>query len=223
MNTNLGLIGKKLGNTQVFEEDGRVSRVTAIQTGPCVVLAKRTQEKDGYSALQLGFEAIRAKLVRKPQKKAFEKLGQEPRRILREFRLPTEVVAKYEVGQTLNATDVFRVGQFVDVQGTSKGRGFTGVMKRWHFAGGVDAHGTHEYRRHGGSICTNMTPGRTFKNLKMPGHYGAEKVTIPNLKIARVMNDESIVLVEGGVPGARDGLVLIRWAARPPRSSKQSS
>jgi large subunit ribosomal protein L3 len=215
MNTHPGLIGKKLGNTQLFQDDGDVVRVTVVKVGPCTVLGKRTLERDGYSALILGFEEKREKLVNKPEKGFFDKAGATPKKVVREFRLPEEEVAGYEVGQQLKPSDVFSEGQFVDVSGRSKGRGFTGVMKRWNFAGaGSVGHGTHEYKRHGGSIGANLTPGRTLPNVKMAGHYGDEKVTILNLKVARVMDDEQLLLIEGGVPGPRNGYLTVRGAVK---------
>ncbi len=222
MNTNLGLIGKKLGCTQIFAEDGTVTPVTVIEAGPCIVVGKRTADKHGYSALQLGYGKKRAKLVRKPEAGVFSKLGVEPPRVVREFRLPAEVVDSYEVGQTLSAKDVFEVGMKIDVSGTSKGRGFAGVIKRHNFHGaGTDSHGTHEYKRHGGSIGMNMTPGRTLANQKMAGQYGNKRSTILSVKVARVMEDEGLVLVEGGVPGPAGGLVTLRSAVKA-KSSKQS-
>ena len=215
MNTNLGLIGKKLGNTQIFDTEGLVHRVTAIECGPCIVVAKRTPERDGYSALLLGFGQKREKSVNMPEAGLFKKLDQKPAQALREFRLPAETVAKYEVGQQLKPSELFAEGQLVDVSAKSKGRGFTGVMKRYNFKGSRTAtHGTHEYQRHGGAIGTNMTPGRVFPGVKMPGQYGAERVTILNLRVARVLDEENIVLVEGGVPGARNGLVTVRSAVK---------
>lgn len=215
MNTHPGLIGKKLGNTQVFQDDGNVVRVTVLQVGPCVVLGKRTMEKDGYSALILGFDEARAKSVRKPAAGFFTKIGVTPKREIREFRVPEEVVAQYQVGQTLKPSELFAVGQHVDVSGTTKGRGFTGVMKRWNFKGSKSqTHGTHEYQRHPGSIGTNMTPGRTFPNLKMAGQYGNEKITILNLKVARIVDEQNLLLIEGGVPGPRNGYVTVRAAVK---------
>ena len=215
VNTNPGLIGTKLGNTQIFLEDGEVRRVTAIKAGPCIVIGKRTQEKDGYSALCLGFGERRPKLVKKPEAGSFEKAGVDPARVVREFRVDSALLERFEVGQTIGASDVFQEGQFVDVSGTSKGRGFTGVMKRHNFAGaGTVGHGTHEYKRHGGSIGQNMTPGRTLKGQKMAGQYGNKKATILNLRIARVLAEENIVLVEGGVPGARNGFVTVKGAIK---------
>ncbi len=218
MNQNLGLIGKKLGNTQLFNSDGSVTRVTVIEAGPCIVLAKRTPERDGYSALQLGFGTKREKLVNKAQAEQYKKANVKPARIVRELRLPADVVAKYEVGQAINVGDVFTVGQVVDATGTSRGRGFTGVMVRWNFKGSATAtHGTHEYQRHGGSIGTNMTPGRTLPNVKMPGQYGNERVTMLNLRVAKVLPEKGLVLIEGGVPGPRNGIVLVRGAVKAQR------
>lgn len=216
MNTNLGLIGKKLGCTQIFTEDGTVVSVTVIEAGPCVVVGKRTAEKDGYSALQLGFGDKRDKLVRKPVKGFLTKQGLESTpRVIREFRVADDVAAKYEVGQQIRPADVFQAGQLVDVSGTSKGRGFTGVIKRHNFRGaGTNSHGTHEYRRHGGSIGQNMTPGRTFPGMRMPGRHGGRKSTILSLEVARVLEDENLVLIAGGVPGPKNGVVTLRAAVK---------
>jgi large subunit ribosomal protein L3 len=223
MNTNVGLIGKKLGNTQIFNADGTVARVAAIQVGPCRVLGKRTLEKDGYSALIVGFGEKREKLLTKAELGFFKKIGQEPVRTVREFRLTPEQVASFEPGQVIKPSEHFKEGQKVDVCGLTRGRGFTGVMRRWNFRGSAkDTHGTHEYKRHGGSIGTNMTPGRTFLNLKMPGQYGNEKTSILNLVVAKVLDDENIILVKGGVPGSKNGVVVIKGAvkAKKPKAKK---
>lgn len=215
MNINLGLIGKKLGNTQIFNAEGMVHRVTAIECGPCTVVGIRTVERDGYSALVLGFGQKREKSVNKPEAGLFKKLDLKPAQVLREFRLPAETVAKYEVGQQLKPSELFTEGQLVDVCGTSKGRGFTGVMKRHNFKGSRTAtHGTHEYQRHGGSIGTNMTPGRVFAGTKMPGQHGNTRITVQNLRVARVLDEQNIVLVEGGVPGAPQTIVTVRGAIK---------
>lgn len=215
MNQLPGIIGKKLGNTQVFAEDGNVSRVTVIDVASCKVVGKRTKEKDGYSALRLGLGDKKEKQLTKAEKIAFEKAGVSPVETIKELRLTEEEVAKYEVGSALVPSTIFSPGQHVDVSGTSIGRGFTGVMKRWNFKGSATAtHGTHEYQRHGGSIGTNMTPGRTFLNLKMPGHYGSEKVTILNLKVLRVDDEKGLILIEGAVPGSKNGLVSVRHAVK---------
>ncbi|MFI5307894.1 MAG: 50S ribosomal protein L3 [Polyangiales bacterium] len=218
MNQNFGLIGKKLGNTQIFTEDGNVLRVTAILVGPCTVLGKRTKEKDGYSAVILGFGERSAKHVRKSQKAFYDKLGAKAARTVREIRVPEDKLTQFEVGQTVKPSEHFQVGQKVDVCGTTRGRGFTGVMRRWNFKGaGTDTHGTHEYRRHGGAVGTNMTPGRTLPNLKMPGQYGNERMTVLNLKVAKVLDDEQILLIEGAVPGARNAVVTVRGAVKARR------
>jgi large subunit ribosomal protein L3 len=219
MNTNVGLIGKKLGNTQIFDAEGMVHRVTAIECGPCTVVGKRTEQRDGYSALVLGFGEKREKSVNKPEAGFFKKIDQKAAQVVREFRLPADVVATYEVGQKLKPSEFFTVGQLVDVSGDSKGRGFTGVMKRHNFKGSRTAtHGTHEYQRHGGAIGTNMTPGRVFPGLKMPGQYGASRVTVMNLRVAQVLDEQNIVLVEGGVPGSRNTVVTVRGANKAKRA-----
>jgi large subunit ribosomal protein L3 len=224
MNTNVGLIGKKLGNTQIFNADGTVARVTAIQVGPCRVLGKRTLEKDGYSALIVGFGEKREKLLTKAELGFFKKIGQAPVRTVREFRLTPEQVASFEPGQIIKPSEHFKEGQKVDVCGLTRGRGFTGVMRRWNFRGSAkDTHGTHEYKRHGGSIGTNMTPGRTFLNLKMPGQYGNERTSILNLVVAKVLDEEGIILVKGGVPGSKNGVVVIKGAVKTKKPKAKKS
>ena len=215
MNKNPGLIGTKLGNTQIFLDDGEVRRVTAIKAGPCVVVGKRTPDTDGYAALTLGFGSRRPKLVSKPEAGSFSKAGVDAPRVVREFRVEASLLERFEVGQTLRVADIFSDGQFVDVSGTSKGRGFTGVMKRHNFAGaGTVGHGTHEYKRHGGSIGQNMTPGRTLRGQKMAGQHGNKRSTILNLRIARLLPEQDIVLVEGGVPGPRNGFLTLKGAVK---------
>jgi len=216
MNTNLGLIGKKLGSTQIFKDDGTVVGVTVIETGPCVVLAKRTADKHGYSALQLGFGTRRDKLVRKPEAGYFAKVGVAAPRLVREFRVAADVAARYEVGQTIKASEVFTEDQRVDVTGVSKGRGFAGVIVRHNFHGAATvSHGTHEYKRHGGSIGMNMTPGRTLPGTRMPGQHGNKTQTVLNLAVARVLDEENLVLVAGGVPGPSGAFVMLRGAVKP--------
>lgn len=213
MNTHPGIIGKKIGMTQFFSEDGNVVRCTVIQAD-VVVVGKRTKEKDGYDALIVGMGERKEKNTPKPLLGQYKKWGTTPKQVLRELRMSAEEVAKYEVGQPLKLDQVFEVGQFVDVQGTTRGRGFSGVMRRWNFAGQVATHGTHEYKRHGGSIGTNMTPGRTLPGLKMPGHYGHETVTVLNLKVAQILADKNVLLIEGGVPGPRNSVVTVRGAVK---------
>jgi large subunit ribosomal protein L3 len=221
MNLQPGIVGRKVGCTQIFEEDGTVTRVTVIEAGPVVVVNKRTPEKDGYTALVLGFEERKEKHTTKPAAGAFKKLNTTPKRIVKELRCGPEFAAKWEVGQTLKLDEIFQAGQLVDARGTTRGRGFTGVMRRWNFAGNVNTHGTHEYRRHGGSIGTNMTPGRTLPNLKMGGQYGNETVSVLNVKVARVDAEKHLLLLEGGVPGARNGVVLIRQAVKTKKKSSK--
>jgi large subunit ribosomal protein L3 len=219
MNTQPGIIGRKLGCTQLFEQDGTVTRVTVIEAGPVVVVGKRTPEKDGYTALVLGFGERKEKHTTKPAAGIFKKAGQSPKRIVRELRCEPDFAAKFEVGATMKLDEIFQPGQRVDTRGTTRGRGFTGVMRRWNFSGNVDTHGTHEYRRHGGSIGTNMTPGRTLPNLKMGGQYGNETVSMLNLKLSRVDAEKHLLLIEGGIPGTTNGLVLVRHAVKAPKKS----
>ncbi len=225
MNQNPGVYGYKLGNMQLFREDGTVRRVTVIEAGPITVLGKRTPERDGYSALILGLGERKEKhttksragqyKASKPEKKSlFKDANTTPKKVVKELRVPADYVAKFEPGQTLKLDEIFQTDQKVDAQGTTRGRGFTGVVRRWAFAGFVQTHGTHEYRRHGGSIGTNMTPGRTLPNLKMPGHYGDEKLSILNLKVAKIIPEKNLLLVEGAVPGSKGSLVLVRHSVK---------
>ncbi|MGB0678628.1 MAG: 50S ribosomal protein L3 [Polyangiales bacterium] len=215
MNESLGLIGRKLGTTQFFTEDGTVVRATALKVGPCTVVGKRTPERDGYSALVLGLGTQVARKVSKPLAGHFKKLDVAPAVVVREFRLPEDEVAKYEIGQSLALDTVFREGQFVDLSARSKGRGFAGVIKRHGFSGaGTMTHGTHEYKRHGGSIGMNMTPGRTLANQKMAGHYGDERITIMSVRIAKLLPEDGVMLVRGSVPGGKGGLVQVRLAVK---------
>jgi len=215
VNTNPGLIGKKLGNTQIFTDAGEIRRVTAIQAGPCVVLGKRTVEANGYAAIQIGFGTKREKLVNMPEAGFFKKAGQAPTEVVKEIRLPEETVAKYNVGDQIKPTDLFAEGQLVDVTGTSKGKGFQGVMKRHNFHGSISqTHGVHEYQRHGGSIGMRKTPGRTFKGHRMGGQMGNVRVTVQALRVIKVLGEENIILVEGSVPGGKNGLVTVRGSTK---------
>ena len=207
-----GLIGKKIGMTQVFGADGSVVPVTVIQTGPCVVVQKKEKAKDGYSALQLGFGSKKNQRVNKPEQGHVVKAGKGAFQVLREFR--SEDVAPYEVGQEIKLSELFKVGDRVDVSGTSKGRGFTGVIKRWGFAGFPASHGTHEYFRHGGSIGNRSFPGRVFKGKRMAGHWGDERISVQNLEVVGVRAEENLLLVKGAVPGAKRGVLLIRRAVK---------
>ena len=213
MNQYPGVIGRKLGMTQIFTADGTVVPCTVIEAGSFVV-GKRTEAKDGYSALILGFGEKREKVTTKALLGQFKKANLTPKRSLKEFRCGADFVAKFEVGQEVKIEEIFQEGQFVDVQGTSRGRGFTGVMRRHNFSGNVRTHGTHEYERHGGAIGSNMTPGRTLPGKKMPGQCGNERVTILTQPVAKLVPDERLILVCGGVPGSRNGIVYVRGATK---------
>ncbi len=214
MAERMGVLGKKLGMSHVFTEDGRRIPVTVVQAGPCVVMGKRTPDIHGYSALQLGFDDQKPQRVTKPMMGQFSKAGIEPKKFIREIRIPASELDKYEVGQVLDLSDVFSEGEFVDVTGTSRGCGFQGVMKRHNFAGFKATHGTHEYFRHGGSIGNRLTPGRTVKGRKMPGHMGSKRVTIQNLEVVGVRPEENLILVRGAVPGAPNGYLVVRKAVK---------
>lgn len=224
MNQYPGVIGRKLGMTQLFNEDGTVVACTVVEARPMVV-DKRTPERDGYSALVLGLEDRKPKHTSRPLAGYYSKLGVPPRRVLRELRCSPEYAARYQIGQELRLDEIFVPGQLVDVQGVSRGRGFSGVMRRHNFAGQRASHGTHEYKRHGGAIGTNMTPGRTLKGLGMPGQYGNCKVSVLNQRVAKVLSDQHLILIQGGIPGARQGLVMVRGAVKAqggmPRPKKQ--
>lgn len=214
MNTKPGIIGKKLGMTQLYKEDGTVQRVTVIDTSSLTVVGKRTKEKDGYVAVVFGLTDAKEKHLSKAQQGSFKKANVTAKRTLKELRCEEDFAAKFEVGGPVNLADLFQPGQIVDTQGTTRGRGFSGVVRRWSFAGFVQTHGTHEYRRHGGSIGTNMTPGRTLPNLKMPGQYGNETVSVLNLKVARVDAEKNLLMIEGGIPGSANGLVVVRHGVK---------
>ncbi|MFO0567762.1 MAG: 50S ribosomal protein L3 [Polyangiaceae bacterium] len=220
MNTHPGVIGRKLGMTQVFAEDGSVISCTVVEARP-VVVGKRTKEKDGYDAVVLGLKDRKEKHTSKPLAGVYKKASVAPKRWLRELRCSAEFAAQFEVGSEVKLDSVFEVGQFVDVQGMTRGRGFTGVMRLHNFAGQVQTHGTHEYKRHGGSIGTNMTPGRVLPGVRMPGQYGNEKVTVLNQRVVKVNPEESLIFVEGGVPGAKNSLVFVRGAVKR-RGGKKS-
>jgi large subunit ribosomal protein L3 len=213
MALKIGLLGKKIGMTQVFADDGEAVPVTVIQTGPCHVIGTRTAERDGYSAVVLGFDEKPVRLASKPELGAMKDNGLKPQRFIRELRLPAEEVAKYKVGQVLGPKDVFADNTPIDVEGTSKGKGYQGVIKRHHMSGMTRAHGTHEYFRHGGSIGCRLTPQRVHKGKRMAGQMGAEKVSIQNLQLLRIMADENVILVRGAVPGAANDYVVVTNAA----------
>ena len=217
-----GIIGRKVGMTQIFNAAGDCIPVTVVQAGPCTVVRKKTAEgKDGYNAIVLGFEDARFAMVdgekeyklNKPELGVFKASNVEPKKILREIRLWDTDIDKYEAGQEIKA-DLFVAGETIDVIGTSKGHGFTGVMKRHNFRGTNRTHGVHEYFRHGGSIGTTSTPGRTCRGRRMAGQDGNSQVTIENLKVYAVDAEKNLILVKGSIPGANGSLVIVQDAAK---------
>lgn len=204
------IMGKKLGMTQIFDENRRVVPVTVVEAGPCVVIQKKTIENDGYNAIKVGFGDIREKLVNKPMKGQFAKAGVSLKRTVKEFRL--EDISAYEVGQELKA-DIFAAGDKIDVSGVSKGKGFQGVIKRWNASRGPMSHGS-KFHRAVGSMGASSDPSRTFKNKHMPGHMGNVNTTVLNLEIVKVMPEKNIILIKGGIPGPNKGTVVIRNAVK---------
>ncbi len=204
-----GLIGKKVGMTQLFDDAGRAIPVTVIVAGPCYVTQVRTVDQDGYSAVQLGFEETKTQRLSGGELGHLKKNELPPLRILREFRTDEEI----EEGQTLTV-DVFEEGERVDIVGKSKGRGFAGVVKRWGFSGGPKTHGQSDRHRAPGSIGAGSTPGRVFKGKKMPGRMGNDTVTSQNLLISRIDPENNIIAVRGSVPGPKNGLVIIKEARK---------
>jgi len=203
-----GLIGRKLGMTQVYTAAGVLVPVTVIQAGPCTVVAMRNAERNGYTAAQLGFASVKEKRLGKPMRGQFTKAGTPTFGLLREFRLGEGDVPA--IGAAITVGDVFAAGQRIQVSGISKGRGTAGVMKRHRFSGFPASHGTHEYFRHGGSIGNRSFPGRVFKGKRMAGRYGADRVTTRNLEVVAVRAEENLLLVRGAVPGSRNGTVVVR-------------
>ena len=201
-----GIIGKKLGMTQIFTEDGTRIPVTVIQAGPCVITQKKTSDTDGYSAVQVGFDSMSAAAATKPVLGHCTKAGQGVFRYLRELQL--DGMSELKIGDMLTV-DQFQPGDYVDVTGTSIGKGFQGVIKRWNFSGGRASHGSR-FHRAPGSIGASATPSRVFKNKKMPGQLGNERVTVQRLQIVRVDVSENLLLVKGAVPGHRNNVILIK-------------
>ncbi|MGP4024667.1 50S ribosomal protein L3 [Actinomadura sp. 3N407] len=206
-----GVLGEKLGMTQVFDDEGRIVPVTVVQAGPCVVTQLRSQEKDGYTAVQLGFGQIDPRKVNKPRTGHFEKAGVTPRRYLVELR--ADDTTEYELGQEITAS-VFEAGQKIDVTGTSKGKGTAGVMKRHGFKGLGASHGTQRKHRSPGSIGGCATPGRVFKGLRMAGRHGNARTTVQNLTLHAVDAEKNLLLIKGAVPGPNGAVVLVRDAVK---------
>jgi len=206
------LLGRKIGMTQIFAADGEVTPVTVIEVGPCAVTQVKTREKDGYTAVQLGFADKKKQRVNKPEAGHAAKAKTAAKRFTREVRIDEKLIADYEVGMTLNA-DLFQVGDAIDVQGTSIGKGFAGVMKRHNFRGARHSH-NHEFFRHGGSIGNRSDPGKVFKNKKMPGHMGNVPVTVQNLTIVAIEADKNYILVKGAVPGHKNAYVTVKASVK---------
>ena len=201
------IIGKKVGMTQIFDENGKVIPVTVVEAGPCVVSQKKTVETDGYNAVQIGYGDVRPKLVNKPMKGHFDKSDVAPKRVLKECRF--DDISSYNIGDIIKV-DIFENGEKVDIIGTSKGKGYAGVIKRWNFRRLKETHGTGPTVRKGGSIGACSDPSRVFKGKKMAGHLGAERVTVQNLKIAKIDSENNLIAIKGAVPGPNGGIVLIR-------------
>lgn len=206
-----GLIGKKIGMTQLFDEKGNVVPVTVLEVGPCAVVQKKTAEKDGYEAVQLGFGDMKLSRVNKPMKGHFAKADVAPKKVLKEFRLAD--TSAMNVGDVVKA-DVFAAGEKVDVSGTGKGKGYAGAIKRWNFGRLKETHGTGPVARHQGSLGACSDPSRVFKGKKLPGHLGAEKVTVQNLDVVKVDAENNLIAVKGAVPGAKGGYVVITDAVK---------
>lgn len=204
---NKGIIGKKIGMTQIFDENGKVIPVTVVEAGPCVVSQKKTIENDGYNAVQVGFEDLKANKVNKPQKGHFAKADVAAKRTLREFRF--DDCESVNVGDIIKA-DTFSAGDIVDVSGTSKGKGFAGTIKRYNNRSLKATHGTGPVARHAGSMGACSDPSRIFKGKKMPGHLGAEAVTIQNLEVVKVDAENNLIALRGAIPGPKGGIVVIR-------------
>ena len=206
-----GLIGKKIGMTQLFDENGKVIPVTVLEVGPCAVVQKKTNEKDGYEAVQLGFGDMKVSRVNKPMKGHFAKADVAPKKVLKEFRLAD--TSALNVGDIVKA-DVFAAGEKVDVCGTGKGKGYAGAIKRWNFGRLKETHGSGPVARHQGSMGACSDPSRVFKGKKMPGHLGCEKVTIQNLEVVKVDAENNLIAIKGAVPGSRGNYVVITDAVK---------
>ena len=218
---SIGILGRKIGMSQVFDEDGRVTPVTLIEAGPCRVVQIKEPTKEGYSALRIGFGERNPQKVKKSQLGIFKKVGLTPQRHLREFRVSSEELSQYVEGAEIK-TDIFSIGDFVDVTGTSIGKGFQGGMKRWHWSGGPATHGSMQHRRVG-SIGASADPSRVFKGTHMPGHMGNKRRTVENLMVVRIDKEKNQLLVKGAVPGPKGGLLIIRRAKKKAASPKSES
>ncbi|QAT50852.1 50S ribosomal protein L3 [Caproiciproducens sp. NJN-50] len=210
-----GIIGKKIGMTQIFDEQGKVIPVTVVEAGPCVIAQKKTVENDGYASVQMGYGDLKAAKVTKPVKGHFAKADVAPKKTLREFRFDDPEA--YKVGDLVKA-DVFETGDKIDVTGVSKGKGYAGVIKRWNFQRLKESHGSGPVARHGGSNGACSTPSRVLPGMKMAGHLGAEQVTVQNLTVAKVDAENNLIAIRGAVPGPNGGIVVIRDSVKAARA-----
>ena len=210
----LGLLGKKLGMTQIFTENGDRVPVTVIDAGSCVVLAKKTIEKDGYAALQLGYGEKPLRLANKAELGLAKKLEINPVRVVEELRLEPAQLDQSEVGKTVPLSTIFTAGTYLDVTGVTKGKGFQGVIKRHKMGGTRASHGTHEFFRHGGSIGCRMTPGRVHKGKRMTGHMGSVQRTVQNIALMQIIEESGLLLVRGAVPGGKNAMVMLKNALK---------
>jgi len=208
----IGIIGKKAGMTQLFDQEGNCVPVTVVEAGPCYVTHLKTMEKDKYSAVQLGFQEVPERKLTRPEKGHLKKADAKPLKTIREFRLSEEEMEQFSLGQQVDV-NIFKPGDYVDIVGTSKGKGFTGVMKRHNFHGSTATHGSHENFRHGGSIGGRY-PQHTVKGRKMAGRHGGSRVTTQNLQVVQVRDKENLLLIRGALPGARNSLVFISKAIK---------
>lgn len=215
----IGIIGKKLGMTTVFDETGNSIAVTVVEAGPCTVTQIRCNEKDGYSAIQLGYGKVKEKHLKKPQIGQFKKSSLEPKKYLKEFRIDDS--SSYTIGQELKV-DIFKAGDFIDVSSLSKGRGFAGVMKRHNYDGGPMSHGSN-FRRRAGSIGCNSYPARVWKGKGMPGHMGNVVTTVQNLRVIETRPEDNLIIVKGAIPGAINSIIKLTSAVKKRNKKKNSS
>jgi large subunit ribosomal protein L3 len=213
----IGLLGRKIGMTRVYDSNGKATPVTVIEAGGNSVVQVKTAEKEGYNAIQVGFETQKESRLNKAELGHFKKAAVEPKKLLREFRLPDEAQVTGDVDLSVNQ---FQPGEFVDIIGRSKGKGFQGVVKKHNFAGQPAAHGSKMHRRNG-AIGNRSTPGRVWKNMGMPGHLGDDRVTVQNLRVVQVRTEENVILVSGAVPGANGSYVVVRPAKKKSSEAKQ--
>ena len=213
----IGLLGRKIGMTRVYDSNGKATPVTVIEAGDNSVVQVKTPEKEGYSAIQVGFETQKESRLSKAELGHFKKAAVEPKKLLREFRLPDEAQVTGDVDLSVNQ---FQPGEFVDIIGRSKGKGFQGVVKKHNFAGQPAAHGSKMHRRNG-AIGNRSTPGRVWKNMGMPGHLGDDRVTVQNLRVVQVRSEDNVILVSGAVPGANGSYVVVRPAKKKSSEAKQ--